>query len=409
MKAQLTLMMILGIVMLLAVGLVYYLAGAKEKRPDAETQRISQLALQPVRDYITACLDLVARQGMQLMAKQGGVLYVSQGSTIDDFLQSQEGTAFVEHEQLKVQFNILRPIGSVANYFFSTIPAYPFATFPYKGNATSWFGYYGKAQLYPLYKTSQDSIQEMLEAYVATNIVACPDWSTFEPSGLQMTAGTANASMVFAENLSQLQVEQYVSFVLNWPVQVFQPATGASVRLEDFVVQYPIKLGSFYFHIKSLIDTEATDISFEPNATARFSVIVEQDKFGYDDLITVKDLSSILGAEPLAWQLVRKNRAPALWLINQSLINQTAYCDGSRFSVQGTTLTVQPQQGAFPIQLNASDPDDDSITYSLEPSTPQIGPVALGKGFLKFKVKASDGELHDYQDLTVGTTVCIAS
>jgi len=399
MKSQITLMMIMGIMILLAAGVLFYLGTVKEKKPEPETQQISKLAINPVKDYITTCLDLTAREAVQILAKQGGVLYQTQGGTIPDTPN------YVDYENLKLHYNIVPPIGDVSNFFFSTIPKYPFVTFPYLGNNISSFGYYGISQLNPLYKSSPESIQEMLESYVSNKIPECTDWSTFEVSGLEIMEGTPNTSLIFAENLTQIAVEQYINFKLNWPVRVFQPATSTTALIDEFAVNYPVKLSSFYLFIEALINNEVTDISFEQNATERFSVITEDSKFNHDDLITVKDMGSMILGEPLEWRIARKNRAPALWHIDNSKITGHACAFKTKFTVDGSKLKAAPAIEGFPLQLNASDPDDDMLTYSYEP-TKFNWQTALNRKELKLKVKVSDGELHDYHEIKLKVTIC---
>ena len=85
--AQLTLMIITGIVLLFAVALVIWLgsqATTRRTAPEAEHQRLRQVAVEPVRDYIQSCLDIVTSTALDLLGKQGGVLYRNQGGLTRD-------------------------------------------------------------------------------------------------------------------------------------------------------------------------------------------------------------------------------------------------------------------------------------------------------------------------------------
>ena len=137
MKAQISVFMIIGILVIIAFGITLYVGGKLRDRIETKPtqQRLEQLGAQPLNDYISTCLSLAASDGLSLIGKQGGIIYNSQGGITPD-IEEGIGTTHIKYDDeklriLTVPFNILPPTGNVGELFYSTPPLYPFETFPY--------------------------------------------------------------------------------------------------------------------------------------------------------------------------------------------------------------------------------------------------------------------------------------
>src|SRR5574341_43757 len=86
MKAQITIFIIIGLLVVIAFGITLYAASKMGTRFETrETQqRVEQLGIQPIQDYVTTCLSLAVTDALGLIGKQGGVIYKSQGGTTPD-------------------------------------------------------------------------------------------------------------------------------------------------------------------------------------------------------------------------------------------------------------------------------------------------------------------------------------
>lgn len=415
-SAQITVFMIIGIVILLGAGLLVYMAMIQPEKTGEEkvaAQALRQAAVQPVRDYITSCLEIVSSDALEFIGKQGGRLYVSQGGTVPDPVVSQLGFVYLDYDELKLSYSVLPPEGSVGNLFFSEPPDYPWPDFPVSAdNNESDIGFFGLAALPPLYrKHGPGSLQEQMETYVSNNIAKCTDFSDKFP-GFEITVGEPDASMIIAENITHLRAEEYISFVLDWPVEIKEKGTSAQVTLNNFKATFPVAFGRIYYTVKEIVDAEVSDISYEPATTADYFIAIDKNAYNKDDVIIYQDKKYNLNARPYEFRIARKNRLPALYRIDQKEIDKFAYCvDAVRFSVDGNTLRASPdleEDDPFPLSLAAVDPDNDEITFRLDPKNPEVDEYAVAlyadnpsEGGLIFKVIASDGDLEDFQRIRI--------
>lgn len=397
MKAQVTMFIIIGLFILVSFGLLMYFLFYQEVSKTVNNvpeQSFKRAVVESARSYINNCLAETSGQALEFLGKQGGRLYESQGSTANDPIE------FISYEGLKVSYSILPPAGSVGDYT-SVAPDYPWVGFPWiteDGKEKEWlYGFYGLPEFPPLYEFSQNSVQQMLEKYIETNMPKCVDWSFFK--GLSFDAGLPKAKMIIAKSLSQLYTEEFISFSLDWSVTIID-ADGSKTELKDFVANYPISFGKIYYNAKSLIDSDVSDVSFDPFNYAGFDVSVVRDANSlHDDIIVFTDRKSKLIGKPFSFWIARKNRVPALVFINESVYQNRGYCLGTRFSIDGNILRASAGQLAYP--LRAFDPDEDSVHFSLAPERPE-----LISSPMTFRVIASDQALEDYQYISVQGVSC---
>ncbi|MBD3304659.1 hypothetical protein GF343_05980 [Candidatus Woesearchaeota archaeon] len=422
-SAQITVFMIIGIVILLGAGLLVYMAMIQPEKTGEEkvaAQALRQAAVQPVRDYITSCLDIVSSDALEFIGKQGGRLYVSQGGTVPDPVVSQLGSVYLDYDELRVSYSVLPPEGTVGSLFFSAPPDYPWPDFPVSADSNeSVIGFFGLAALPPLYrKHGKGSLQEQMETYVSNNIARCVDFSDKFP-GYEIITGEPSTLMVIAENITHLRAEEYISFVLDWPVEIKEKGTGAEIFLNDFKTTFPVAFGRIYYTVKEIVDAEVSNISYEPETTVNYFITIDKNVYNRDDVVIYQDKKYNLNARPYEFRIARKNRLPALYRIDQKEINKFAYCvDAVRFSVDGKKLRASPdlEDGdPFPWNLTAVDPDNDEITFRLDPRNPEVDEYAVAlyadnpsKGGLIFKVIASDGDLQDFQRIRIIPKGCEA-
>ncbi len=437
-KAQLTLMIITGIVFVIAIGMVIWLGGKGAQRrtaTEAEQQRLRQVAVQPIKDYIQTCLDLVATKALELLGKQGLVLYKSQGGLTDDVFAQEVGQTHILFDEHNVRYNILPPAQNIDTRFYAQPPQYPFPTFPYIINATTgeviktvFDGYFGDLRFPPLLKPGQNSIQEQLESSITFNLPKCTNWESFRPQGLAVAAEAPNVTVLIAENVTQIATEQFFTVLVDWPVTVTDLTTNGNTSINEFSIGYPVHLAKFYLFVQKIMYDEVTNTSADPrNASTPATpvvvvenVYVHEDDSG-DDLIVAQDAKSFLRGKPLEFRFLRKNRAPALFWINQSDLAKYRFIpmgtckDKESIALSGKNLDITWAETAagdateWHAVLAAMDPDEDLLTFKTYPPSPiKIDVPYPGTSQFTFDVCVSDGsENEDCQrSLTLNTTGC---
>jgi hypothetical protein len=80
-KGQITVFIIIGILILAAVGVYLYISGQQAKAPlEAEEMKVTEVAteVQPIKDFVTQCLYLTAKQGLEILGARGGYIIPTQ-------------------------------------------------------------------------------------------------------------------------------------------------------------------------------------------------------------------------------------------------------------------------------------------------------------------------------------------
>ena len=386
-KSQITLFVIAGVVLIIIVSFVFYLrTSAVSKQGDSgkTTTQKMKLQLQPIEDYIVQCLNKVTKEGLVLLGRQAGYLYRSQGGLQIDFRDVFKGEIFINYpagSEYKVPYGIHPLMQNIGKYRFGS-PAYPWDEYPSDGAGGETFeGVFGIGSLQDINKLKQH-----MEFYIENNMKNCADWDIFVE--YEITEGELDADFEIAK--------KDVSVRLAYPLIIKQKSTGDTTTMEEFFARQDVNIKEIYAAVDYLIEEDVTDIKFDIGNDASLrdglSVEVIKDVYGQDDVIIVKDEKSLINNEPYEFVFARRNRMPALHYITPDSIPMTG---GSIIKEDDLILGGMAA-------LEADDPDEDgaSISFSIYPSVPR----RLLLSERPFDIKVTDGELEDYQTVTVVRT-----
>ncbi len=386
-KSQVTMLMIIGLVLFIVVSLVLYLSKVSIKKQSQQSIKITQTTAiepQPIKEFVQKCLDKLAKDAVILLGKQGGYIYKSQGGTLIDYLDTDEGVFFVKYNNHNVVYNIFPPKLVVSSYS-SEIPDYPWIIFPYttlSSNEEVFEGFFGISNTPPLDSSGgPNSIQTQIEAFIDKNLVSCADFNIFQKQGIDVVMGSIKTSVVIGAN--------DVSIKSKIPITITDTITNEFVEISDFSTNINVRLRNTYFFIKELIENDIKNIRFNITDTKNnkdsFNIKLIKDVLSNDDLIIITDGKSLIYAKPFEYIFARRNRAPALYYIkNTTLEFPHNYQISQEDLLQGS-------------ELKAEDPDEDSYTFTITPPVPKV----LNVPQINFKVEVSDGKLSDYQVITV--------
>lgn len=406
-KSQITVFIIIVLVLVMMFGITYYIINATtSERAEQEVlrQELSAAKVGPIKEYVTSCLSLASSEGLELLGKQGGYIYKSQGGLVDDFSPADIGKEFVEYSGTVIRYGIKAPVSNVGRVYFAQTPDYPWPTFPIlfhpltRESRTEFKGYYGRNRLPPFNRTEENSIPEQLEFFTVNEVLECIDWQSFTQQGLNITAEKPNVSIVMAE--------RDVTFFLNWHLTIQDRATGAVTDLNEFIAVYPVRMKKIQKFAKLLMEEDVININYDIRASDGIITAYKTDNiFGRDDLITIRDVDSNILGEQYEFSFMRKNRPPALYYIpNESI--KGPICNGSLIqSVPPAKLNIVNSCGDnFELDFNATDPDEDELEFSYNKQLPyEIKPIDVNIGVFKIQVKVSDGEYIDWQEISIET------
>jgi len=403
--SQITIFLILGIVMIMIVVSLLYLTrytAKKTTRQEAIDTKESILDIQPINKFVTECLSITSKEGLKTLGKQGGYLFKSQGGTLVDYYNSQEGFFFVNHQNSKVVYNILKPRRGVGNYRAPPDLDYPWKTFPYTDETKSEQIFSGKSvyginNLPPINKSfGQHSMQEQLIVYTTNNIDSCLDFTIFEEQGFEITKNNKNIEVDINED--------DVVFRMQYDIIVENLVSGEKTEIKDFFMKHKIRLGKLHLFLNNLIESDISDIKFnilDKSGLDSYFVDIKRDVYNNDDLIIITDEKSTLDSFPFKYIFVRKNRNPSMYYLTPEEIILPAYDNENEGEF--TTITNETLITNRTRDLVALDPDEDIITlgaFSIKYNDLDL-PQQLISDEMIFTVSVSDGSLSDSQEITV--------
>jgi hypothetical protein len=399
--AQVTIFIIIGIVVALILGVSFYLVASTRQQQGESSLRTQQQTkdlLNPVDEFVTSCLDIAATSGLNLLGKQGGVIYAEQDG-LTTMPQTSLGQDFFNYDDLKVTYAIYPPTGSVGDFLFSEPPKYPWPEFPklvvgsVTINSQYLRGYYGKNLLPQLYRPSPESMQEQLETFIARKVEGCVDIESFKKRGISIKA-------LGSPEVTLESQEESVSFKLRYPLEIKSDVAGTTSRTQEFVVVYALPFERFIETVREISDADVTNLEL-PNQT---TIQVFKDVHEKDDVVVISDPNIVLAGIPYEFRYARHNRVPALAFVESDRV-----CSGATLEIKDNTLTANTKQAcgndypSFSIPLKAWDPDEDVILWKATHKNSSLPKRAVndGDGKMIITVIASDGELEDYQDVEV--------
>ncbi|MBI2128639.1 hypothetical protein HYU07_00220 [Candidatus Woesearchaeota archaeon] len=393
-KSQITVFMIIGIVILIIFGLVFYVisyAAKKESGGETELTEEQLQEIKPIQNYVTFCLDKVSADALQLLGKQGGVIFKSQGGTIKEYDASELGKFYLKDGSYIVPYAIM-PLSISILSLSAELPAYPWQDYP---NNPPLFRVYGEDRFPPLYKSQgSHSLQRQLESYVNDHIRNCTDFSVFQPQGFSVIAEAPNTSTIIGK--------KDVSVNLVFPLEITKTAAGQKVKISKFNSNQKVRLKTIYDFVKNIINKDVTDIGFDPRtlSSSEMQVIVTAEYYNKDDLINIMDTQSKIWNEPYIMRFARKNRMPALQKISNPAGSFNA---GDLITNTSNEIKINDVLLFKPV---ADDPDEDAVDFVYNKNNLHATltfPYNITNddkiNGLKIIVNATDGELSDYQEV----------
>jgi len=397
-KAQITIFMILGIILLLTFILLYFISDIAKK--PAGKERVEEtfenaLASQSIKQYVTSCLENALQDGLIILGNQGGFLFIDQGSIIPRTLVK---TAQLNQENITY---LIRPVPLQPPWYPCFTPENPPGYCNFTNNLTRFpklYSYsFGTSKLpFLTKKQGAFSIQAQLEQYVSSYTKRCINIQSLialpELAGYNISEGNISANVSFGAN--------DVSAIIDYPVSISSGNKKIS-KVISYGAKINIRFLKIYESVNDMIQkdnnyleyalVEDTLLGFFLGNPLKFRELygatitkIQIPNNTYDNIIIINDSLSKIKGEPYAFKFAIQNRIPVLDYIEKKILDENSQ------------LTIYPK---------ASDPDEDpvSITYTgwRAESFPSLIVTSSDIGYHLTTVHASDAQLEDYQDVEI--------
>jgi len=314
-RGQISTFLIIGIVILAAVGLVLYFRSAEVARTPKEA--VAPEA-QPVQRFVEECIQSTAVPGIFFLGEQGGYINTPQGS--------------FETDLYSISY------GSINNQ--NSLP-------------------------------SIDTMQNELSNYLSEFLPLCTNgFQDFKKEGTDVQEK--------APSVQTRIFQDQVMFIVDYPITILKD--GKEAKMQNFVANVPIRLGNDYSIAEKIVNENQGDVNL--------------NKLIFPD---VKVSLLPAGAGTLVFGIVdEKSR-----LNNRTFIFMFAsqIQDNQNPEIETIYNPVFKSGESIYLQVNAEDPDGDSITFStdsiqfaINPSTGEISTTAPAAGDYPVIIKAEDGK-----------------
>ncbi len=413
-KSQLTIIIIVGILIFaMTILLLYLVLSRTEKKLSSQsiTSQHTTPEIASVREYVNKCLEDTSSRALEMMGKQGGNIYTSQGGRIPD--PQQLGTDYLQFGSSKVMYGLKQPTGDITNIFFANPPQYPWIEFPYIDSSFTSIqlsSNYGQ-NLLPQLNVTNTSMLAQLVYYLDHNTASCLNFrSAFKSYNITYT--NVSSSVIIADN----NLKGNLIINARIPIEINKVTGEQLTKMDSFSVPLKVRLALIYKLANTIIDKESSDLNFDAAQVTYddMSVSVTRNVFNKDDIFTVTDSKSTLYGKQYSLQFSVQNRYPILHYIIEKNLPQLKEGDLITFNSSspliiihdGETLFEQDPSKNNPTTKSAYDPDNDQLNFSHNPAlqytigAQDVPPFA---NEWSLRVQVSDGQLADYQDITFET------
>lgn len=230
-RGQVSFFIILGVLLVIIVGFVIYIAGfATKERSRREVITTQQMPteIQEINNYVVSCLQKVTMDGLELIGKRGGRITMDEGGTYNPRLDLEGIHVLADDDGVNVRYaikniwaiqgvDVLPPLDAGANPIYDNL-----------------MGYIKNA----LVETNPDYGDGCLEYYLFRN--------KFDTKGFSIDSDPASIQV-------ELNITDDVEVHLKYPLTITNKRTGEKRELEDFYVIEKIRLRMMYKFLKSLV------------------------------------------------------------------------------------------------------------------------------------------------------------
>jgi len=232
-KAQITLFIIVGFVILASIFLLSYIG----EEPSEEVLQDTPTEIQPIKIFIESCLKEVAEEGIEFISKQGGYYFFIPDS-VHAGIAGFRVPLYLSNDEIKMP--------------------------------------------------PKDTISKELEEYMNDKINTCiDDFNSFQDQGFNVNSESINLGIIWGEDILKLDI--------SYPITITN--LDSTYTLNRFNVQLPIRLGRIYTLISMYLaeqvkDTSSVCISCLTKLLEENDLYADFDQI-YDDIavLEIKDTS----------------------------------------------------------------------------------------------------------------------
>ncbi len=233
-KAQITMFMIIGIVILIVAGIFISIRSTQQQPPEKIMKQLIEtpVEFQPLNDFVESCISKTSKEGIKKLGFHGG---------------------YIEPNKYGIRANVINPTASNGFLFNpedsqSTIPYWYY----FKSDNECEEGCACGSEQPRLHKKQGDpNIEKQLENYIDDNLNIClNNFQEFESQGFEITTGNPKTTVTVRDN----DVLVYVKY------KVEAQKDKSKFEIDEYIKTIPVELKKIYELAESLkiVETNMT-------------------------------------------------------------------------------------------------------------------------------------------------------
>ena len=399
-KGQITYFIIAGVVIVIIVALVIFMRSSvvkKETEEEVERSKEQAFSTQQVENYVTDCLRRTAENALELLGRQGGVIYTMDDGQVAPPDPADEGIVFITHGTCSdissnshcLVWNSIELTNPPINAPHRNLPR--LYRFPPAGGG-------------PIYRAMDESIRKYIENPASTFFDGC-----FINRGIP-DLRTHGFEIDYAGSQRKIDVtitENDVVVNMNYPLKVTDKATGKIEEIENFKANLNVRLNKIWDFVSGQINAEFTnpantiDGQSSDGITAALGLEETAPSGKKTQLIEVTDTKSKLKGDPYKFVFGIANRYPVFTFIASQTIAEGSpltFAVSADDSDEGDTAS-STLDSIIP-SLFIGTPPEPTLTGNTFTWTPGFGDA--GTYIITFS--ATDGDLTKNMDVEIIVT-----
>lgn len=360
MKAQATVFIILGIVIVSVFTSLFYVA---ETLSDYTTEKKAEKIIESYFDVssfkqtISYCLSLSTIEATNILASQGGYIFPNQMTSMFN-----NEIPKIETEHYNVSYAIFAEALGV-----NLPPEYP--CHDILGSRYSYpcyFSHYKKGYIFgvsnpllhpsnnipPLYKKYIEgfafyfnynySMQEQLERLILNMTLNCANLSLYsEKFNYKVSTGNPIVNLTIGKN--DLQVKMDYPFIVNI-------SQDRVIKSYEFFTMEKIRFRLLWEQANAMLSLDKKRIDYDiTDITLPIDVEIKKSKIGTTHIISLEDDTYTLRNKPFTFSVAVEDREPALDCLGS--------CDGDEYDY------IIPVNSTFTLKPYGIDPDEEEVLY----------------------------------------------
>ncbi|HYD03163.1 MAG TPA: hypothetical protein VEC16_02585, partial [Alphaproteobacteria bacterium] len=239
-KAQITMFVIAGIVILFAVALLVYWQNSFNKVRPPVQQLLVDDSVKPVQQYVTDCLNAISKDALIRLGQNGGYIDIPSGLKINPAKPHDSDVLFFPPQNIPYWY-YGRPCeeSSVPCIYIRDPPVCKNGVdcaLPYRG---------------------QNSMEEQLNVFVEENLQACIDDFRIFNDRFDIDSGDVKVDAKITEDL--------VWFKMDYPLSISVKGTSQKIDIPYFYTEHELKLKEMYEFAREIRDAQANYTFLERN------------------------------------------------------------------------------------------------------------------------------------------------